>query len=62
MGYFLLFVVPSSYLFFHSAKLRVQGLEVVPVVPLSIYSCLHIPEGHLPQPVQRAHRDIAHVL
>ncbi len=46
-----------SYLFFHSAKLRVQGLEVVPVVSLSIHSCLNILESHLAQPVQRVQRD-----
>lgn len=49
----LVFFLSFSYLFFHSAKLRIQGFEVVPVVSLLIHSCLNILKSHLTQPAQQ---------
>lgn len=45
-----IYILYISYLFLHSAKLRVQGFEMVPVVSLPVHSCLNIFERYLTQP------------
>lgn len=44
------FLQAFSHLLFHCPKLRVQSLEVVPVVSFSIHSSLYILESYLTKP------------
>lgn len=46
------FTSVGPYLLFHCAKLRVQGLEVVSEIALSVYSSLEVSQCHFSQPVR----------
>lgn len=44
------------YLFFHCAKLRVEGLEVVSETAVSVHSNFEVSQRHLAQPVRAHHQ------